>query len=47
MVRNRTHLALDFPGFKLIVENFGTVLFGLGLVNVFHQYTLVLEYISF
>lgn len=38
-----TNLVLDTAGLHLVGQNLGTVLFGLGLVDVLHQHTLVLE----
>ena len=38
-----TDLVLDTAGLHLVGENLGTSLLGLGLVDVFHQDTLVFE----
>ena len=38
-----TYLVLDTAGLHLVGEDLGTGLLGLGLVDVFHQDTLVFE----
>ena len=38
-----TDLVLDTAGLHLVGENLGTSLLGLGLVDVLHAHTLVLE----
>jgi hypothetical protein len=39
-------LVLDTTGLHLVCEDFGAVLLGLGLVDVLHEYTLVLENVT-
>lgn len=41
-----TNLVLDTAGLHLVGQNLSTVLFGLGLVDILHQHTLVLEDIT-
>ena len=41
-----TDLVLDTAGLHLVGEDLCTGLLGLGLVNVFHEHTLVLENIT-
>lgn len=41
-----TCLVLDTAGLHLVVEDLGSGLFGLGLVDILHQDTLILEDVS-
>ena len=41
--KTKTHLVLDAAGLHLVGKHLGTGLLGLGLVDVLHEDTLVLE----
>lgn len=45
-MKQMTHLVLDTTSLHLVSENLGAVLLGLGLVNEFHQHTLILENVT-